>query len=759
MEKHTNIPEGATWNNTYNQWELGKRNAAGKEIGIWEEWHVDGHLCGRVDYGDGAPPFITNRFHPDGTLAEEGNWYGGQKWLGTLRFIKCDQPTSEVFPEGDAARNSIVWIAEYDYIEEGIYNAQRYYDRQNRPVSAKGTPLPKRPASVPEGACYMDWNNSSRVEAHWVVKEFDTQKKQLLGDYIEWDLNGNLLEKRTYDRSTGKQIERHEYINGKITVSKWYVGEDLFVNCYYEHIHSPVVKISRVYRNNNKDRTDTFFDEAGRELFSIRSEEVSECHERKYYNAILVYEGIQDPDKTKPPVSVRYFYPGGATLIDYTTNGNDTGIFQLYDEAGLVLLTMLQGDEAFINRKNRWNYFVPEWTTGPEHTIITTYLHAIVQNFRKEYELNVLDKKIKELPVPQHLQAELDKVDWKKITSAWGSGEDLPSAINGLLSEDEEIGRACEERIWWKMAYHGELYEATYATATIIARMLPLYKQATVVEQRLFGLLYKVMIQPGLRNRGYSEMIAAMEFLIPQLFQWAGDTNPVTARRAQHILIHVGKDLPETEAFLQREWQNTALPDVRRGYALYCLGWLYWLAEDYEKINTQFLPAFHKEKNILLRVIQAIFLIRISEDNAADSWVAEIINTLARQDAAIADLDSMQALIGEYGSPEFLINFLQNTDPAALAKHIRTLIMEMHSHDRKYQETLLLAISPVLFSDKIIDYKKVRTEGSRNTLLALADLAEKDPDFMKHHSKTLLKLELPLNAQQIRDLAANEDKK
>jgi len=142
--------------------------------------------------------------------------------------------------------------------------------------------------------------------------------------------------------------------------------------------------------------------------------------------------------------------------------------------------------------------------------------------------------------VPEHLQAELDQVDWKNIKSAWGRCEELPAEINGLLSADEEVGIECENGIWQKMTYHGELFDATYATATIIARMLP----------------------------------------------------------------------------------------------------------------------------------------------------------------------------------------------------------------------ILLAIRPILFADIYINYKKVRTEGSRTALLALAELGEKDPDFLKRHNKLLMELELPSNAQQIKEMAA-----
>jgi len=363
-------------------------------------------------------------------------------------------------------------------------------------------------------------------------------------------------------------------------------------------------------------------------------------------------------------------------------------------------------------------------------------------------------KKITALPVPEHLQTELDKVDWKNIKSAWGHCEELPAEINGLLSADAEVGIECENCIWQKMAYHGELFEATYATATIVARMLPFYQHAPIIERRLLGLLYKIMIQTGLRNHGYPEMIDSMKFLIPRLFEWAGGTNMVTARQAQHILIHVGKDLPQTGAFLQREWQQTAYPAIRRGYALYCLGWMYWLAEEEEVIKTYFLLAFDKERNVLLRVIQAIFLVRVSNDNVEDSWILEILNVLTRNDTTtLADLNSMQALIGQEDPVEFLINFLQNTHPAVLARHIRSLLTELPSHDHQYQETILLAISPILFSDVYINYTKVRTEGSRIALLALAELGEKDPDFLKRHSKLLVDLGLPSNTQQLKELA------
>ncbi|HEY8893486.1 MAG TPA: hypothetical protein VIM79_01680 [Niastella sp.] len=88
MEKHTNVPEAATWNAENSEWELGEMNAAGNKTGIWNHWHEKGHLCNTIDYGNDNPPFLFKRFHPDGTLAQQGNWYGGDTYLGTFRWIK-----------------------------------------------------------------------------------------------------------------------------------------------------------------------------------------------------------------------------------------------------------------------------------------------------------------------------------------------------------------------------------------------------------------------------------------------------------------------------------------------------------------------------------------------------------------------------------------------------------------------------------------------------------------------------------------------
>jgi hypothetical protein len=323
------------------------------------------------------------------------------------------------------------------------------------------------------------------------------------------------------------------------------------------------------------------------------------------------------------------------------------------------------------------------------------------------------------------------------------------------LSGDEEIASACAKRIWWEIECQGDLYEATYATATIMGRMLPFYKQVPVVEQRLLVFLYKVMILPNLRRMEYHEMVASLEFLIPELLLWGRDADPVTARQAQHILIHVGKDFPETEVFLQQEWQHTVHSQIRRGYTLFCLGSFYALADEDEEMKTHFSPAFLTETDPFLRVILAIFLVKASGDDAQDNWVTEIINTLVNPDAVMDGLDGMQPFTGLDGTPEYLLKILDDTNPAALTKNIGSIIMALSSCELQYQETLVLAICCVLFGDEYATAQKKITPVRKNALLALADLGEKNPDFLKHHSNMLSNYGLSPDVQQLRQLADN----
>ncbi|NML37928.1 hypothetical protein HHL17_12050 [Chitinophaga sp. G-6-1-13] len=388
MQKHQNIPEAAIWNEKNNQWEWGEKNAAEKAIGVWHCWHVEGHLCATIDYGDGNPPFALKRFHPDGTLAQEGNWYGGQVWLGTFRWIKSEHPTSEYFPAGDADKNPIVWVAEFDYIKEGIYHAQRYFDRQNRSVSIAGDHEPRRPAAVPARAHYVSQTSSNNGGPGWVMGEVDALTGKYIGNYIEWDLDGHITVERVYSRDAHDLQEEHEYQNNIRWCSKLYLPDGKSTQSFYhKKIDPPVVCSTTLYSNHSQDRTKTFFNKEGQELYAVRLEEVSELHVRRYYNGVLVFESIMTADFNKAPVRVTYFYINGTTLIDYTSNGDGTGWWRMYDESGRELGKLPELEEKARNENNTWGrLFMPFWrsykwnTAKTDWEAIIEYFNAILQD-------------------------------------------------------------------------------------------------------------------------------------------------------------------------------------------------------------------------------------------------------------------------------------------------------------------------------------------------------------------------------------------
>jgi len=243
--------------------------------------------------------------------------------------------------------------------------------------------------------------------------------------------------------------------------------------------------------------------------------------------------------------------------------------------------------------------------------------------------------------IPDYLQIELNKTDWRQLQTAIGTGEELPANINGLLTGDDRIAEKCAERIRWSVCAHGGYYDAAYATATVLARILPVAKEP----QRLLALLYKIMSQPALRTDGYAELVSSLVFLAPQLRQWAVAPDHVMARQAQHILMHAGQGMPGTEMLFRQEWQDATHPPERRAYALFCLGRLYEIEEAYGKMRNHFIEAYQQEPLALLRAIMAIFLVRDAEARSDVSWTDTIIQALAEPDT-LKGLDLVEIFTG-----------------------------------------------------------------------------------------------------------------
>lgn len=751
MKKHKNIPEAATWNAENKQWELGQKNEQGKEIGIWEAWHPEGYCCGTTDYGNGTPPFLFKRFHPDGTLAQEGNLYGGNKWLGTYRWIKSKKPTPEGFPSGDPRQGKNLWKVEFDYVEEGVYHAQRFYDIKDRPVNIHGIPLPARPASVSERAHYIDEEGSDTGYACWVMGLVDAHKGAFIGEYFEWDLNGAPIVKRLYDRQTGSVIEEHSYENGRLWASSVFTAESQTKSYYHSDIDPPVVSHSILYRNNEKDEQKTYFDTEGKTIFVFRSEEISDLHQKKYYNGILVYEGIQSTGKKKTPSSFIYYYPEGTTLINYTSNGDGTGQWRMYDKDGHEILSLPEAKEADKDKRNNWDVFKPYWDDYEPEAMVN-YWDAVIEKFTNKHLNIVVAAKIENLEVPPHLAAELAKVDWKSIDSAMGGGEALPRAINGMLADDSAIATKCESRIWYEIEHQGTVYEATYKVATALTRMIPYYAHNEIIQRRLFQFVFQVLRQAYISDEKklYKELINAVQQSLPTILQNAKDADDDIALESQYLLLEAGRNTPETETFFIQEWHRTDNATLRKAYAAFALGDLYIQTKQPQKGITAFTEAFVTEADSLVRLVLAIQLVTAAKKEADGAWLAELIGALTDPDAVDENFYELQPFIGDFDVQEYLLMVLGYANPDVLEKNIEPVIEILPAAGMLKQETLLQAVFSVLFQKK--SALKNITPIRKKALLAAAEVADQHKNLL-NHQEIFESFNLPHDSYKLRKLA------
>jgi hypothetical protein len=751
MKKHTNIPDAATWNAEDKQWELGQKNEQLKEIGIWEAWHTEGYCCGTTDYGDGTPPFLFKRFHPDGKLAQEGNWYGGNKWLGTYRWIKCKKPSPEGFPSGDPRQGKNLWKVEFDYVEEGVYHAQRFYDIKDRPVNIHGIPLPARPASVPERAHYIDEEGSETGYAWWVMGILDAHQGAFIGEYFEWDLNGAPILKRLYDRQTGSVIEEHTYENGKLWTSNIFNTDSQTQRFYHLDIEPQVVSHSILYRNNEKDKQKTYFDTEGKTIFVFRSEEISDLHQRKYYNGILVYEGIQSKDKKKTPSSFIYYYPEGTSLINYTSNGDGTGQWRMYDKEGHEILSLPEAKEANRDKHNNWDVFKPYWDDNEPEKMMN-YWDAVIEKFTNKHLNIVIAAKIENLEVPPYLAAELAKVDWKNTKSAMRGCEDIPQAINGMLADDEDVATKCESRIWYEIEHQGTVYEATYKVATTLAQMIPYYAHNIIIQRRLFQFLFQVLRQAYISDEKklYKELIKAVQQLLPTILQNAKDADDDIALESQYLLLEAGRNTPETEMFFIEEWHRTENTALRRSYAAFALGDLYIQTKQSQKLVTAFTDAFATETDTLVRLVLTIQLVTAAKNEADGAWLAELIGALTDPDAVDENFYELQPFIGDFDVQEYLLMVLGYANPDVLEKNIEPVIEILPAAGMLKQETLLQAVLSVLFQKK--SALKSITPIRKKALLAAAEVADQHKNLL-NHQEIFESFNLPHDSYKLRKLA------
>src|SRR5690349_1585950 len=66
----------------------------------------------------------------------------------------------------------------------------------------------------------------------------------------------------------------------------------------------------------------------------------------------------------------------------------------------------------------------------------------------------------------------LDRIDWSKLTHAYGSAEDVPDLLRQLASEDEEARSEAIHELYGNIWHQGTVYEASAKAAPFLIELL-----------------------------------------------------------------------------------------------------------------------------------------------------------------------------------------------------------------------------------------------------------------------------------------------
>jgi hypothetical protein len=232
--------------------------------------------------------------------------------------------------------------------------------------------------------------------------------------------------------------------------------------------------------------------------------------------------------------------------------------------------------------------------------------------------------------------------------------------------------------------------------------------------------------------------------------QWAAGPDVETARRAQYILVHAGKN-EDTEQLLMQEWQQTNHSRARRGYALFSLCAFYTVRKQNKKAVDIFSAAFVIEKDVFLRFAMAAHLVLATREEAQDTWLAELVLALAdRKEIISEDYYSMTPFISDCDAEEYILIVLQKAGPDTLEKNIEPLIDALPTVNTLKQTTYLHTIFSVLFQDEsaLENITPIR----KKALLAAAEVVMKDPGFI-NHKEVFDTFHLPHDAYALKQLA------
>ncbi|WP_108866300.1 SMI1/KNR4 family protein [Aquimarina aquimarini] len=103
------VPKDAVWDEDDMEWGQGERNEEGDEIGEWKWWLAPtGHLCCHTFFDNEGNMESAKRYHPNGEIAMEMSY--NSDGYEIRNYYRCTQETEEYFPDEECKLKG-VWKA------------------------------------------------------------------------------------------------------------------------------------------------------------------------------------------------------------------------------------------------------------------------------------------------------------------------------------------------------------------------------------------------------------------------------------------------------------------------------------------------------------------------------------------------------------------------------------------------------------------------------------------------------------------------
>lgn len=131
------VPKEAVWNAKENEWEIGRRNSKGREIGEWKWWSAPndysetGYFVCHTFFDNKGKILSVTRYHPNGEIAmndtfdDEGNkirtWYD------------CEESTPEQMPYSSFGNVYKTVVSNFQKIP--VFHTHKFYDKDGNEIT------------------------------------------------------------------------------------------------------------------------------------------------------------------------------------------------------------------------------------------------------------------------------------------------------------------------------------------------------------------------------------------------------------------------------------------------------------------------------------------------------------------------------------------------------------------------------------------------------------------------------------------------